>query len=121
MLAKPRLLLIAAVALTWGLISNREPEIGPDPGLQSPSIVVYGRETCGYTKQMLASLAAKGIRATFRSVDDAAQADHLHARMEAAGLDTGHYQLPVVDANGQLSIRPAPEAIVEQAKLLHML
>jgi glutaredoxin len=78
----------------------------PPPLKEIPYIVVYGRESCGYTQRMNRNLDEAQLPYEFQSVDDPAVADVLHARMQASGLDVQRYLLPVVDANGEISVRP---------------
>jgi hypothetical protein len=99
---------------TWERFDK--PELGPLYDV--PYVVVYGRESCGYTAETLDALERAGIDAEFRSVEDRPAADELHARMGLAGLDTSYYLLPVVDLNNSLSIRPDNGQLVKQAKAI---
>lgn len=72
----------------------------------SPYVVVYGRDSCGFTGQMRAALAGQGMIFSYRSVDDGAVADGLHQKMESVGISTRRYDLPVVEVNGRLLVRP---------------
>jgi len=83
-----------------------------------PYVVVYGRESCGFTQSTMNELKRARIDFEFGDVDDSAVADELHSRMEIAGLDTSYYLLPVVDLNNELTIRPQNRELVGQAKLL---
>jgi hypothetical protein len=75
-------------------------------------VVVYGRESCSWTKKYMDDLRAEDIRFVFKSVDDQNNADELHQRMKVAGLDTSHYLLPVIDVNAHIFIRPEMEKII---------
>ena len=75
-------------------------------------VVVYGRESCGWTKKYMDDLRTEDIRFVFKSVDDLGNAEELHQRMKIAGLDTSHYLLPVIDVNAHIYIRPEMEKII---------
>jgi hypothetical protein len=81
---------------------------GPEPLSEAPYVAVYGRDTCGITQRMLADLGRSGVPYVYKRVDDRAVADELHERMQASGLDTSRYGLPVVDVNAEIDIRPSP-------------
>lgn len=82
------------------------------PIYDQPYVAVYGRNSCGFTKKMLADLKASGIDYHYFIVDDRDTADTLHARMQAAGISTRRYNLPVVDTNGIIEVRPGIEDVV---------
>ncbi|MCC2637446.1 MAG: hypothetical protein K0Q68_1165 [Moraxellaceae bacterium] len=69
-------------------------------------VAVYGRKDCGYTRQMLEDLEQSGIEHRFFSLDDKSISGPMHARMLQNGLDTSYYLLPVVEVDGEMSIRP---------------
>jgi hypothetical protein len=81
-----------------------------------PYVVVYGRDSCGWTQKYLSDLRNEGIEAIYKSVDNEEVCDELEPRMEKAGLDTTSYYLPVIDANGQIFIRPALNKVLEAYK-----
>jgi glutaredoxin len=85
-----------------------------------PYLIVYGRDSCGFTQQTLQELRDAGIAHQYQSVDDREVADVLHARMKQQGLDTGYYLLPVVDLNNTISIRPDNAKLLAQARELHL-
>lgn len=87
---------------------------GPEPLHDSSYVVVYGRDTCGITNRMLAALDRSGVPYEYKRVGDPQVADELHPRMEAAGLSTRRYGLPVVDINAEMIIRPDPNAVAEK-------
>jgi glutaredoxin len=84
-----------------------------EPLYAEPYVVVYGRNSCGFTQQTLKDLKRKGIPFKYESVDDKAVADVLHSRMESSGIDTRRYNLPVVDVSNSISVRPETKAIIE--------
>lgn len=75
-------------------------------------VIVYGRDSCGITSRTKKQLDKEGISYIYKSVDDRQEADFLHRRMKDAGLETRRYNLPVVDVNGDLAIRPDKQWIV---------
>ncbi|GAB1259009.1 hypothetical protein NBRC116494_35110 [Aurantivibrio plasticivorans] len=77
-----------------------------------PYVAVYGRDSCSVTQKMLAELRDAGIKYEYFVVDDEATADKLHSRMEAADLSTRRYNLPVVDTNGSLVVRPTLDYVI---------
>jgi hypothetical protein len=69
-------------------------------------IVVYGRDSCGWTQKYRKELGDMHIFYIYKSVDDKNSADELHQKMAKAGLDTSYYNLPVIDVNANIFIRP---------------
>ena len=43
-------------------------------------------------------------------------ADLLHSRMQASGISTARYDLPVIDVNGQLMVRPELDVVLGRYK-----
>jgi len=84
-----------------------------EPIYEGAYVVVYGRDSCGYTQKTLRELDRAGIPFAYEIVDDKETAQLLHTRMEIAGIDTSYYNLPVVDVNNHISIRPTSEEIIE--------
>lgn len=78
----------------------------------SPYVIVYGRNSCGWTSRMREQLTSAGIAFDYRIVDDRRVADDLHAKMESLGIDTRHYNLPVMEVNGRMFVRPDLETVV---------
>lgn len=84
---------------------------GPGPLREPPYVVVYGRDTCGITTRTLSALDRAGVPYEYKRVDAPAVRDELIPRMQAAGLDTRRYGLPVVDVNAEMIIRPKPDVV----------
>ena len=101
--------LLATVYQGWKYCTKPEP---PEPLYQTPYIIVYGRDACGYSQLMRSNLESARIPYIFEIVDKAEVAKILHKRMEASGIDTSSYYLPVVDLNGRISVRPEPSDII---------
>jgi glutaredoxin len=83
-----------------------------EPLYSKPYVVVYGRNSCGWTKRMIDDLKSSGISYEYQIVDDKEVADLLHHRMQLSGISTRRYNLPVVDVNGSLSIRPESQTVL---------
>jgi hypothetical protein len=92
----------------YSLMANK-----PDPLYNEPYVVVYGRDSCGFTQQTLKELKQAGIPFEYESVDDRLVADLLHGRMRNSGIDTRRYNLPVVDVSNNIVIRPGTSSIIE--------
>lgn len=113
---------ILLLALGLGMYQGWQ-AIGGDglaPLHDQPYLVVYGRDSCAYTRRTRESLSEAGIAFQYRRVDEQAVADELHRRMRASGMDTRRYALPVVDLNNALSIRPDNAGLVENARALSL-
>jgi glutaredoxin len=82
------------------------PKSKVEPLFTGSYVAVYGRDSCGFTKRMLKNLQQSQVNYRYFNVDDEMAADQLHSRMQQAGIPTKRYNLPVVDVNGDLSVRP---------------
>ncbi len=101
--------LIVLIVIGFGVFQAWErygPSSNFEPIFTEPYVAVYGRNSCGWTKKMLKDLKSSNINYRYFEVDKKAVADSLHKRMENSGISTRRYNLPVVDVNGSLSIRP---------------
>lgn len=87
---------------------------GPVPLYESSYVVVYGRDTCGITNRMLADLDRAGVPYEYKRLNDPHVGQELHPRMEAAGLNTRSYGLPIVDVNAEMIIRPSATSVAEK-------
>lgn len=104
-------LLIFAGYQAWERFAPKD-KIAP---LESSSyIAVYGRDSCGWTQRTLKELARNGVNYRYFVVDEPRVADLLHSRMNASGISTRRYNLPVVDVNGSLMVRPDVEVAIQQ-------
>lgn len=81
-----------------------------------PYIVVYGRDTCGWTQKLKKELHQQGIPFEYKIVDQPSVGNELHPRMRQGGLNISYYNLPVVDVNGRIFMRPSLEKILEEYK-----
>lgn len=107
------LVMLAALAgyQLWGQYMT--PAESNEPQYEMPYVVVYGRDSCGYTQKTLRELLQADIPFDYRIVDDKQVASELHKRMEISGIDTRLYNLPVIDVNNQIAIRPSTEEIID--------
>lgn len=87
-----------------------------EPLYSKSYVAVYGRDSCGYTQKMLADLRASRVNYRYFKVDNNKVANTLHTRMEASGISTQHYNLPVVDVNGRISVRPNSGDVLDKYK-----
>mgnify|MGYP000208562918 CR=1 FL=1 len=90
----------------------------PEPIYDEPYVAVYGRDSCSFTKRMISSLKSKGVNYHYFIVDDKSVASELHTRMESAGLSTRRYNLPVVDVNGDILVRPTLSEVLSEYDVL---
>jgi len=109
-----KLLIILIVGLGiykgWEMLNAPPP---PEPLYDTRYVAVYGRDSCGYTRRMLQDLQQAGLEYEYFIVDESPAADLLHSRMNASGISTRRYELPVVDVSGELSTRPDSEDVIE--------
>ena len=83
-------------------------------------MLVYGRDSCAYTRQTLASLRDNEIPVTYINIDYADANKDFHEKFGKTGLDGGRgYALPVVDLAGQYSMRPNPDGVARQFRSMH--
>jgi len=86
----------------------------PEPLYEEPYVVVYGRNSCGFTQQTIKDLKKAGIPFEYENIDDRSTADLLHSRMSKSGIETRRYNLPVVDVSNDITIRPKVVSIIEK-------
>ncbi|MBM7070940.1 hypothetical protein JQC92_02640 [Shewanella sp. 202IG2-18] len=110
MIRKLAILTLLAIAAHQGW-QKLAPKPELEPIFDSAYVAVYGRNTCGHTQRLVKQLKAQGYTPHYFSVDDKAVADELHERMESQGMSVERYDLPVVDVNANLRIRPSLENV----------
>ncbi len=99
----------------WQKIFNSSSQI---EGLyEEPYVVVYGRDSCGWTDKYLNDLENEGVELIYESVDSKEVCDELHPRMRESGIDTKRYNLPVIEVNGYMFVRPELDKILELYEL----
>jgi len=94
----------AALYMLWDM--NNTDRISGFDTPEGQYVFVYGRDSCGYTKRMRAQLDSAGIGYSYKAIDDEKVADELHNKMRSAGVDTRRYNLPVVEVNAYILVRP---------------
>jgi len=99
-------LIIFAVLVYAGIQAWERFGLSIEPLFDESYVAVYGRNSCGFTQKMLRDLQNSGVNYFYFIVDDTNVANNLHSRMKSSGLSTKRYNLPVVDVNGSLSVRP---------------
>ena len=77
-------------------------------------VAVYGSDSCGFNKRMVKKLQLSQVNYHYFNVDDNVVAEQLHNSMQQAGIHTKRYNLPVVDVNGDLSVRPKFSQVQQQ-------
>ena len=85
-----------------------------EPLLGEPYVAVYGRNSCGFTSQMISNLKESDINYKYFVVDESDVADVLHSRMEKVGISTRRYFLPIVDVNGKSFVRPSFNEVIDE-------
>jgi glutaredoxin len=103
-------LIILVAYHAWQTFSNRPSRL--ESLYKEPYVVVYGRDSCSFTQNLLKELRDRDIKYIYENVDDEGVEDKLHPRMEKAGLDTKKYLLPVIEVNGEMFIRPKLEIVL---------
>jgi glutaredoxin len=77
------------------------------------TVVVYGRETCGITKMVRASLTEKGIPYIFANIDIEAINDELRYKLGPKFKEPS-YTLPVVHVAGKMLLTPSADHVQEE-------
>lgn len=104
--------LAAAAYSAWGTYHQR---LFPQAPLKAkPYVVVYGRDECGYCQALQRDLRTRGVPYEWKKVDDEAVQRELIPRMQGAGLETGYFDIPVVDVSGEMMIRPDSAVVVSR-------
>lgn len=93
--------------------SIRAPEVTVS---QKPQIAIYGRDACGFTRQMKSVLNRAGVPYAYEIIDNKAVAAAVEKRMRASGIETKSYNLPIVDVDGRIFVRPDPIEVVNMYK-----
>ena len=86
----------------------------PEPIFSEPYVVVYGRDACSITRQMISALQDEGVNYHYFIIDEADVTRFIHDRMQASGISTRRYDLPVVDVNGDISVRPKLKDVLSE-------
>lgn len=105
--------LALSMCLSLPALGADERPLRNDPGAR---VTVYGRDTCGYTRTLVAVLDHAGVPFRYRRSNDPATRRELFAKMDAAGIPDGPFKLPVVEFDGRIEMRPDPDAFAARAK-----
>ncbi len=81
----------------------------------TPRVIVYGRDSCGYTRSTVVALDVASVPFRYLRTTDPAVRKALFAKMDAAGIPDGPFKLPVVEIDGTLSMRPTVDDMLERA------
>ena len=113
------LVLVSVAAGAWGLIlatGSPHPLVAVAAAALPEGegeVVVYGRETCGYTRRMLAFLQDERVPVRYFDVDDPAVEAAYQAKFHGTALaEDGRYRLPIVEHRGIASERPEPADVL---------
>lgn len=106
------IVVILALAAVYFFKNNAPENLAGFDTPTLPYVIVYGRDTCGITQKMRKALRAEGIDHHYVNIDHSDSANQLHAKMEFLGISTRRYNLPVVEVNTQLLVRPEPDKVV---------
>ena len=110
---KLALLLFIAIAVAMGWEHYKNP-VTIEPLVATPYVFIYGRNSCGLTKRTLREVRQYGLNYKYAIIDEKQVADIIHTRMRESGISTTRYNLPVVDVNGSILIRPKIEDILDK-------
>ncbi|MGD9010276.1 MAG: hypothetical protein PVG41_20295 [Desulfobacteraceae bacterium] len=108
---KKLLILIALVAI--GIYGYNEFRGSKQAKLEllydPPYIIVYGRQSCGWTQKCLRELKSKEIDAIFENIDKQEAKMEIFPRIDAAGYKRNQIAIPIIDVNGHIIIGYEPE------------
>ncbi len=111
----------------WQHFSGKIEQASQGPGKASVltasskgAVLVYGRDNCTYTQRTLASLRAKDIPVMYINIDYADASRTFHEKFDGTSLagDRG-YALPVVELDGNVSMRPNPDTVASQFRSMY--
>ena len=114
------MLLTFGGGLLWRVHENREEaaRLAAAPPSSKGQILVYGRDSCGYTTRTLEALRAAGVPMACRDIDDPAIQAEFQARFAAMDpADDRGFALPVVEFNGRASERPDPDGLLSDFRI----
>ena len=79
-----------------------------------PYIIVYGRDSCPYTRNMRRELKREGIKFHYQIIDEPKVKQLVYKRMQLSGFSTTGFTLPVVDVNNEILVHPSPVEVIDQ-------
>jgi glutaredoxin len=77
------------------------------------AVVVYGRETCGFTKMVRAGLEARHIPYTFADIDVKAIKDEMNYKL-GPRFKEPTFTLPLVHVGGKLLLTPTADQVQQE-------
>lgn len=113
------LLIIFLVAIFQGFEHYKKSDAktqNTPPLYNHPYLVVYGKDSCGFTQQTIKNLTESGVQFEYMPLEDAGVKQSLVLRMQAKGIDTSHYLLPVIDLNNSFEFQPDDAELIKKAK-----
>ena len=78
-----------------------------------PYVIVYGRDSCPFTKAMRKSLDFEGIKYQYKIIDKPEVRNKIFSRMKARHLPTKDFTLPVVDVSNKIFVHPEPAIVID--------
>lgn len=78
-----------------------------------PYVVVYGRDSCPYTRNMRRELKREGIQFRYQIIDKPKVKQLVYQRMQRSGFSTKEFTLPVVDVSNKILVHPAPDEVID--------
>jgi len=79
-----------------------------------PYVVVYGRDSCPYTRNMKKELKREGIQFQYQIIDEPKIRQLIYRRMQLSGFSTKEFTLPVVDVSNEILVHPSPAEVIDQ-------
>jgi hypothetical protein len=104
--------ILAAVTLTDS-DSRQVKELG-EMRKNSPYIHVFGRDSCAYTQRLLARLDEANVAYQYFSIDTNLVNEYLGELLAKAGHTNNYFDIPVVDVNRDVKIRPNADELVRK-------
>ena len=81
------------------------------------TVMVFGRDGCGYTTRTLAFLKENNVPTTYIDIDDPAMQAAFQDRFRESSVNQGGYHLPIVEINGHASSRPDPSGLLSDFRI----
>lgn len=104
--------LVVVAVVVYGKLKADPPAL--TPLLETPYVIVYGNERCGYTRGMREELEKAGVPYEWRDYYKGGNKAEIIGRMEESGISTNTVYFPVVDVNAKIFVRPQPAAVIEK-------
>jgi glutaredoxin len=79
-----------------------------------PYIHVFGRNSCEYTRRLLTQLNDAGVPYQYFTIDHRPVNDYVNELLTSAGHTSNYFDIPVVDVNHEINIRPNADNLVRK-------